>query len=46
MISIKNLFIKNQILQYGLNPHNYYNSKKSKLKENIDKAIKNLKKQK
>ena len=30
----------------GLNPHNYYSSKKSKSKINIDKALKALKKQK
>ena len=30
----------------GLNPHNYYTSKKSKIKKNIDKAINKLKKQK
>ena len=30
----------------GLNPHNYYSSKKSKSKRNIDKAIKKLKRQK
>tara|TARA_Y100000590_G_scaffold15272_1_gene18341 strand:- start:107 stop:1078 length:972 start_codon:yes stop_codon:yes gene_type:complete len=30
----------------GLNPHNYYSSKKSKSKRNIDKAIKKLKTQK
>ena len=28
----------------GLNPHNYYSSKKSKSKRNIDKALKTLKK--
>ena len=30
----------------GLNPHNYYSSKKSKIKKHIDKAIKKLKEQK
>ena len=30
----------------GLNPHNYYSSKKSKSKRNIDKAIKTLKRKK
>jgi len=30
----------------GLNPHNYYTSKKSEIKKNIDKAINKLKKQK
>tara|TARA_B100001123_G_C14973521_1_gene892650 strand:- start:69 stop:845 length:777 start_codon:yes stop_codon:yes gene_type:complete len=30
----------------GLNPHNYYSSKKSKSKRSIDKAIKTLKRQK
>jgi len=30
----------------GLNPHNYYASKKSKIKRNIDKAIKSLKRKK
>jgi 4-hydroxythreonine-4-phosphate dehydrogenase len=30
----------------GLNPHNYYSSKKSKVKKDIDKAIKKLRRQK
>jgi len=30
----------------GLNPHNYYSSKKSRIKKKIDKAIKKLKRQK
>ena len=30
----------------GLNPHNFYNSKKSKVKKHIDKSIRILKKQK
>jgi len=42
----KYFFKKPNFALLGLNPHNYYSSKKSKSKKNIDKAIKTLKRQK
>ena len=48
-VKIINNFYKKYFLKkpnfalLGLNPHNYYSSKKSKIKKNIDKAIKKLK---
>ena len=48
-VKIINNFYKKHFLKkpnfalLGLNPHNYYSSKKSKIKKNIDKAIKKLK---
>ena len=51
-VKIINNFYKKHFLKkpnfalLGLNPHNYYSSKKSKIKKNIDKAIKKLKMEK
>ena len=42
----KYFFKKPNFALLGLNPHNYYSSKKSKSKRNIDKAIKALKSKK
>jgi len=42
----KYFFKKPNFAVLGLNPHNFYNSKKSKVKKNITNAIKILKKQK